>query len=244
MYLFNQTRNTIFCYVNLGMILATLSNGGFMSLGKRLQQVLRNLDLTQTGLSRLIGTSNVVINRYIKDKTMPDYNFLNKLASSLNVNVNWLITGDGPMFFSDNLKQIGENYYYNIPIISSVSCGSPEEILAAEPEDNILVDTTSLQGDYNDYFAFTANGDSMSPYIAHGDIVVVKQHHEWSSADDRICVVRISGEVTLKKISVFSDGREILLSPFNKDFSPTLIDYEEIANSRLVGIAVMAVKNL
>jgi SOS-response transcriptional repressor LexA len=215
-----------------------------MSLGKRLQQVLRKMELTQTGLSRLIGTSNVVINRYIKDKTMPDFNFLNKLATSLNINVNWLITGDGPMFFSDNLKQIGENYYYNIPIISPVSCGSPEEIMAAEPEDHIMVDTTSLSGDYNDYFAFTANGESMYPFISHGDVVVVKQNHNWDSADDRICVVRVAGEVTLKKVSVFSDGREILLSPFNKDFSPILIDQEEMETSRLIGIAVMAVKNL
>lgn len=215
-----------------------------MSLGKRLQQVLRKLDLTQTGLSRLIGTSNVVINRYIKDKTMPDYSFLNKLATSLNINVNWLITGDGPMFFSDSLKQIGESYYYNVPIIAPVSCGSPEEIQAAEPEDHILVDTVSLKGDYNDYFAFTANGESMYPFISHGDVVVVRQNHSWSSADDRICVVRVSGEVTLKKVSVFSDGKEILLSPFNKDFSPILIDQEEMENSRLIGIAVMAVKNL
>ena len=63
-----------------------------MTLGERLSAVLRKLDLTQTGLAKRLGMSNVVINRYIKDKTMPDFNFLNRLASVYNININWLIT--------------------------------------------------------------------------------------------------------------------------------------------------------
>lgn len=215
-----------------------------MSLGKRLKQVLRKLDLTQVALAKQINVSNVVINRYIKDKTMPDINFLNKLATHLNININWLITGEGTMFPTRNVKQFGDREYYYLPIFESVSCGSPQEIEAAEPIDHILVDTNSLSGDFNNYFSFFASGDSMEPYISNGDVVIVKQDNEWQHAEDRICVVNVEGEITLKKVKTFMDGQEILLQPFNKDYQPILLDKERARNSMLVGIAVMSVRNL
>lgn len=215
-----------------------------MSLGKRLKQVLRKLDLTQVAISEKIGTSNVVINRYIKDKTMPDLNFLNKLATHFNININWLITGEGTMFPTRNVKQFGDRDYYYMPIIDSVSCGSPQEIEAAEPIDHILMDTNSLTGDFNNYFAFFASGNSMEPYISNGDVVIVKQDNEWLHADDRICVVNVEGEVTLKKVKTFLGGQEILLQPFNKDYQPILLDKDRARESLLVGVAVMSIRNL
>ena len=51
-------------------------------------------------------------------------------------------------------------------------------------------------------------------------------------------------EVTLKKVTVFSEGEEVLLSPFNKEYSPILINEENYEEAYLVGIAIMAIKNL
>ena len=215
-----------------------------MSLGERLKQVLRKLELSQISLSKAIGISNVVINRYIKNKTTPDFNFLNKLASAYNVNINWLINGEGSIFVSENVKQIGDKQYYNMPVISAVSCGSPQEIESAEPEDFVLIDTHSLPGDFTNYFAFYAYGDSMDPYIGNGDVVIVKHHDEWKNVDDRVCVVRVNGEITLKKVTLFSEGKEILLSPYNKEYSPILLNEDNIFDARVIGIAIMAIKNL
>ena len=215
-----------------------------MTFGERLKEVLKKLSLTQTGLSKEIGTSNVVINRYIKDKTTPDYSFLNKLVNKFNININWLLTGEGSMFPSRNIEHIGKSDYYYMPIIDGVSCGSPQEIESADPLEHILIDTNSLYGDFNDYFAFYASGESMEPYISNGDVIIVKQHDDWSSADDRICVVRVDGEITLKKVKSFSNGKEILLQPYNKNYPPLLLDKERIRDSKLIGIAVMSVRNL
>jgi SOS-response transcriptional repressors (RecA-mediated autopeptidases) len=215
-----------------------------MSVGKRLKQVLRKLDLTQVALSQQIEVSNVVINRYIKDKTMPDFNFLHKLANQLNININWLLTGEGTMFPTRSTKRIGERDYYYLPILDAVSCGSPQEIEASEPLDHIMMDTNSLSGDFNNYFAFYASGDSMEPYISNGDVVIVKQDSDWQHATDRICVVNVEGEITLKKVKTYSGGQEILLQPYNKIFDPILLDRDRARNSRLVGIAVMSVRNL
>ncbi len=215
-----------------------------MSFGKRLKEVLKKLNLTQTALSKEIGTSNVVINRYVKGKTTPDYNFLNKLAAIYNININWLLTGEGSIFPTRNIKTINDKDYYFLPIIDSVSCGSPQEIESAEPLDHIMLDTNSLSGNFNDYFSFYASGNSMSPYISNGDVIIVKQNDDWNTADDRVCVINVDGEITLKKVKIFSEGKEILLQPYNKDYAPILLDKEKALNSRLIGIAVMSVRNL
>ncbi len=215
-----------------------------MTIGKRLKQLLNKLEMTQAGLSRAIGISNVVINRYIKDKTTPDYNFLSKIAESYNVNINWLINGEGTIFVSDNLKRIGAKDYYSLPIVAAVSCGTPQEIEQAEPEDFILMDSGALPGDFSQYFAFYASGDSMEPYISSGDVVIVKKNDQWEKADDRVCVVMVNGEVTLKKVTIFSEGKEILLSPYNKEYSPILINADTVESVYLIGTAIMAVRNL
>jgi len=215
-----------------------------MLFGKRMKEVLQKLKLTQVGLAEKIGISNVVINRYIKGKTSPNYDFLNKLATTFNINITWLITGEGPMFPTRNIKIVGNREYFYLPILDGVSCGSPQEIDSAEPLDHIMMDTSSLSGDFNSYFAFYASGDSMEPYISNGDVVIVKQCDNWVAADERICVIRVEGEVTLKKVKSFAEGKEILLQPFNKDYAPILLDRYTLKESLLIGIAVMSVRNL
>jgi len=215
-----------------------------MPFGRRMKDVLKKLDLTQVGLAEKLDISNVVINRYIKGKTNPNYDFLNKLATTFNINITWLITGEGPMFPTRNTEIIGSREYFHMPILDNVSCGSPQEIESAEPLDHIMMDTSSLSGDFNSYFAFYASGDSMEPYISNGDVIIIKQCNNWVAADERICAVRVDGEVTLKKIKSFTEGKEILLQPFNKDYEPILLDKYSLRESLLIGIAVMSVRNL
>lgn len=217
-----------------------------MIIGERLYEVLKKLRLTQAGLAEQLGISTVVVNRYFRDKTTPSTDFLNKLAVNYNININWLLNGDGTMFYSgdEDIRTIHESEYYNLPIISAVSCGSLQEIESAEAVDSVLVRKRDLPGSVDNYFAFFAQGQSMHPYISHGDVVVVKQDNNWQSADGRVCVVNVEGEVTLKKISMFKNGREVLLSPYNTEFSPILLSEERLEKSRLVGVALMAVRNL
>lgn len=217
-----------------------------MIIGERLYQALKKLHISQAKMADELNVSTVVINRYCKDKTKPSAEFLNKLAVKYNLNINWLLNGEGTMFYSgdEDIKEMNGGYYYNLPIVAAVSCGSPVEIENAEALDNILVNKKDLPGKVDNYFAFFASGTSMHPYISNGDVVVVRKEEEWNRAEGRVCVVNVDGEVTLKKVSMFNHGTEILLSPYNTEFSPLLLKEEQLEESRLVGIAVMAVRNL
>ena len=217
-----------------------------MVIGERLYQALRKLHLSQAKMAEEVGISTVVINRYCKDKTMPSAEFLNKLAIRYNLNINWLLNGEGTMFYSgdEDIQKLNGGYYYNLPIVAAVSCGSPLEIESAEALDTILVNEKDLPGNTDDYFAFFAQGTSMHPYISNGDVIVVRKELDWQRAEGRVCVVNVDGEVTLKKVSMFNHGSEVLLSPYNTEYSPLLLKEDQLDMSKLVGIAVMAVRNL
>lgn len=215
-----------------------------MNFGERLDLILKKFEMTQIGLAKEMGISNVVINRYVNNKTNPSYDFLNKIILHFNINLNWLLTGEGPMFPTRQTKKINDQEYYYLPVIAAVSCGSPQEIEAAEPLDHILVNNNSLQGDLDNFFAFYASGDSMEPLISNGDVIIVKQTENWDQAEKRVSVVRVDGEITLKKVNTFPDEKKVLLQPYNKDYSPILLDQNNLENSRLIGIAVMSIRNL
>jgi len=217
-----------------------------MLVGERLYQIIKKLHLTQSKLAEDIGISTVVINRYFRDKTIPSTEFLNKLALYYNININWLLQGEGNMFYSgeEDVHIMNGDYYYNLPIVSAVSCGSPLEIESAEAIDHVLINKKDLPGKPENYFAFFAQGQSMHPYISHGDVVVVRQDNNWQKSEGHVCVVNVNGEVTLKKVSIFKEGTEILLSPYNTEFSPLLLSEELLEGSKLVGIALMAIRNL
>lgn len=217
-----------------------------MLVGERLYKVLKKLHITQAKLANQLGISSVVLNRYFKDKTNPSSEFLGKLALNYNININWLLNGEGKMFYSgdEDMMTLNGDNFYNLPIIAAVSCGSPQEIEGAESLDSVLVNEKDLPGSVDEYFAFFAQGDSMHPYISNGDVVVVRQNDNWYQGHERTCVVNVDGEVTLKKVSVSHNGAKVFLLPYNTKYEVLELNEERLASSKMVGIALMAVRNL
>ena len=75
-----------------------------------------------------------------------------------------------------------------------------------------------------DAFALRVKGKSMGPRINDGDIVVVSPRAKVRRGD--ICVVRVSGEDTLK--SVQFDKRFVHLVPLNSDFEPVAVKRADV----------------
>lgn len=72
----------------------------FVFIGTRLAQVRRHLGLTQDELAKEIGTSKRGIQDNEANKAIPGGKALCGLLG-LGVNVNWLLTGEGPMRLAD-----------------------------------------------------------------------------------------------------------------------------------------------
>ena len=70
----------------------------YKALGSRLKKVRKRLHLNQDQLSEIAGLSKTTICDYEVGKTPPGINFLILLGKRYNVNLDYIVTGEGPMF--------------------------------------------------------------------------------------------------------------------------------------------------
>jgi transcriptional regulator with XRE-family HTH domain len=73
-------------------------------LGKRLKTLRKTLGITQKELARTLGVSEMTIRRYEANRFQPDAEVLSKLAKTYNINLHWLLTGEGEMFIKREHK--------------------------------------------------------------------------------------------------------------------------------------------
>ncbi|MDY6364358.1 MAG: helix-turn-helix transcriptional regulator [Cyanobacteriota bacterium] len=68
--------------------------------GERLQKVRKKLKLSQEDISTQIGISYRAYSSYEREDRKPPIDFLEKLATQYNINLNYLIAGIGKEFIA------------------------------------------------------------------------------------------------------------------------------------------------
>ena len=67
-------------------------------IGKRLNQLRKTLNITQEKFSTQFAVSYRAYTSYERGERKPSFELLNVLYKNFNVNLNWLISGEGEMF--------------------------------------------------------------------------------------------------------------------------------------------------
>ena len=188
------------------------------SFSKRLKKSMDVLDIKASDLSARTGISKSTISRYLAGNYVPKQKYTEKLANALNVTTAWLISG------ADNtvgLHSIG----VKIPVLGNVAAGVPLEAIT-DIEDYEEIQPQLAQ--CGEFFALKIKGDSMSPRIQTGDIVIVKRQSDAENGD--VAVVLVNGnEATVKEIRKTEDG--ITLIGWNPSiYTPKLYSKKEIKN--------------
>jgi len=109
----------------------------------------------------------------------------------------------------------------DLPLVSAVPAGKVSTIFHPDYVDDYVTvhDVKDPQA-----FALKVKGNSMAPRIEDGDVVIVSPQEEARSGD--ICVVRVNGEDTLKKVKF--EGNYIHLVPLNPDFDPLTVKRKDV----------------
>jgi len=71
-------------------------------IGKRLKLLRLQLNRTQNKFCELIGVKRAVYNHYENNRRSPSVQIISKIAKATNCNLNWLLTGEGPMFLNQD----------------------------------------------------------------------------------------------------------------------------------------------
>lgn len=121
-----------------------------------------------------------------------------------------------------------------IPVLGTIPAGIPIEAIEEILDYEEIPKSMALNGDY---FGLKVKGDSMSPRIQDGDVVIVRKQEDCDTGD--VCVVMVNGyDATLKQIK--KDYNGIMLVPFNQEYKSTFYSNKEIQETpiRIIGKVV------
>jgi len=239
-----------------------------MEIGARLVELIKTLGINRAQFARDINVTQGNISDWINDKkpSKPSVMALAKIKEVYNVNINWLLTGEGLIFTPDSdgrffsagneeeakLEEISGSksvYEYKsnslesrtiaLPLLGQISAGAPLEIVNQDSWKYIEIPKAFLWDKYDNYFVFMVNGQSMEPTIFHGDIVVIHKRDDWFNLTGKVIAIRTADGITLKKVQYDEKRRQIFLLPFNMNFDIIVLSEEELINVNIIGEMAM-----
>ena len=137
-------------------------------------------DGKNTVFASLIGSNEANVRGY-RNNTMPKYDFLEKIAKCFDINLKWLLTGEGSMF--DVYKSYNKSNTRNLTIINQDYKGSPYYNVDFIGGFDLLMNDQTINPDfYINYPPYNKDGvvwvnltgRSMEPELSNGDIIALK----------------------------------------------------------------------
>lgn len=166
--------------------------------------------ITQSELASLCGVHQTAVSQWEKGRTLPDKSALLKLSDIFGVSLDTL------------MKKKPENKPNTVPVLGYVRAGCPAEAIENIIDYEEISPEMSAKGEH---FGLKIVGDSMSPRICQGDVVIVRKQNYIENGE--IGVVLINNlDATVKK--VVKNGTGLTLIPFNPAYEPMLFTAEEI----------------
>lgn len=206
-----------------------------MTIADRIQQRMKELNISQADLIRLTNAGRASVNGWIHGHNEPSAKKIGALAKALQTTTEWLLTGEQKnkdlILTPDNFR-FADFLLNMVPIIGFTRAGEWQDAIQ-----NPLGMTASSYPKEN-IFAIYIEGNSMEPLFQEGDLLIVDPMRCVQPGD---YVIAQNGEyqTTFKKYRVLDYdeyGREIFeLVPLNPDYPKIRSDRHEIG---IIGVVV------
>lgn len=183
----------------------------------RLNEVLKQKEISQSELSRLTGISQSTLNGWINGQYIPRQDKVDVLAKALRVSPAYLMGWDDDSTVVDNIMST-ERFKTKIPLIGTIAAGTP--VFADENFEEYV----NVEKFVNADFCLRVKGTSMiNANINDGDIVFI--HKQPMVEDGEIAAVLIDDSATLKR--VYKIGNLVQLRAENPEFAPITLNGDE-----------------
>ncbi|MGL5681714.1 MAG: XRE family transcriptional regulator [Marinifilaceae bacterium] len=190
------------------------------TINQRIGMIVEYSGLSLNKFASKIGITQPSLRDCVKGTSEPKFSTIEKIViAEPIISIDWLITGEGNMLITSNpvvddcdiaiSNPTGDNI--NIPIYNAeASAGFGISKLDTESMVGTLSVPYAKKGDV----VITATGNSMMPIINSGDLLVLRERHNWFEYVElgEIYVVVTEDDVLVKTIYNESDGRFVLRS--------------------------------
>lgn len=205
-------------------------------MGLRIKQLRKEKGWTQADLAQRVGLQDSAIAKYEcgRSENMKR-SIIAKMSDIFNVSPLYLMALD------DNRALVTDSSPEMIPVFSYVSAGNG--VFASENIDQYIPMPPTLNKKYDEYFGLKVRGDSMTPDIQDGDIVIVKKQYTAKDGDTVIALVN-GDEGYVKKFMSFKGG--ITLVSNNPSYKPRIFTTEEVDSVpvKILGIVKQLVREM
>lgn len=184
----------------------------------------------QVTVAKMFGVSQKGASKWLEGQAYPDIQKMAVIAKKLNVSVEWLTYGDGPI----NVEPVpgpGNMGWRKIPI---VPWGQADSIDAFEPSEDTEWTWTDIDSGPHTY-ALIVEDDSMEPRFEPGCIITADP--DLKPTHRRIVIVKWLKTGTISCAQYLEDGPNIYLKPHNPNFVATLLD-EQNPQAEIIATAI------
>ncbi len=193
---------------------------------------------SKTAFAEKLGTKGHIIDAYLKEARLITYEQVKKLCTIYKINESYMFQGIGAPFGKTRIPDpeeklamaLGINFSPNI-LFTNVDAFSSNTISVDLLEENQLFHIPGVEGDL---VAFNINGNSMSPTISSGDMVICQPlENDNEMTDDDIYAVVTNQSVWVKRVRRHRDRYNKwthlkLISDNHDEFDPFLLERTEV----------------
>lgn len=227
------------------------------TISGRLNFLRGYLGLSQPEVAARFGIPYNTYIKYEHGSSKPGAEAIEGIARA-GINVNWLLTGDGPIHLSELLADEGSILISDLPATISSSededgehaiyidhyvdvrgsAGPGTEVFEEEVIVKARIDGRLLRERVGNGFAsiklITVSGDSMEPTLLHGDQVMVDVSCT-DFVDDAIYAIQQGGHLRIKRVKLKLDGSIIVKSDNVTHNEPETYTAEEAQHFKVIG---------
>ncbi len=197
------------------------------SISLKLKTKRKELKLSQDELASIIGVDQKTISHWENGINEPQLNKLRIFCDNFKVPMSYF-TGE-EVIFNENIIKI--DFYHDV----YASCGTGG-LIASENKETLAVPIslipTKLKNNKK-YSLIKTRGNSMSPEIQDGDLVLIEHYDGEQIIDNQIYLFRYENEIFVKRLS--KNINEIIITSDNKDYPQIILKKEEINNLFIIG---------
>ena len=183
-----------------------------MSFWTRLEDALKEKEITPTELSRILGVTPSVVNAWKIRDSIPRADIAVQVAKKLNTTVEYLIEGTETEIIDGKTKNT-----FLVPVLNQELSAGKGDILPEEDFIQALVKLPAFLREYGENLAgLYVHGDSMEPTLKNGDLVICNSLG-WDN-EEGLYAVRFNGNGYIKRIQV--GAGKIIISSDNPKYKP------------------------
>lgn len=194
-----------------------------MSVKERLIEYLDFKGISKSNFGRAIGVSSAYVTSI--RKSIDDEKVLRISEKYPDLNINWLLYGEGEMLKTSTEQT--ETTPYTVPLVPISAQGGSFNDFVVSVRDSDCEKVISPVKHVD--FALTVTGDSMAPEYPSGSQVLVRKVNERAFIEwGRVYVLDTCNGTVIKKLNPGRDDDEVLCVSVNPDYQPFYVKLSDV----------------